>query len=62
MPTDREPELQARTSAGRAVVLETEHDLGYMGLVPTSVANMLLSHSFVPNRVDAVLDPKDDEE
>ena len=62
MPTDREADFQARTNAGRAVVLETAHDLGYMGLVPTSIANMLLSHSFDSQRIEAVPDPKDDQE
>ena len=47
LPTPHEGTLNARTRTGRPQTLETAQDLGYRGVVPVCISNILISGKFV---------------
>jgi hypothetical protein len=52
VPTRNEHLFESRNTGGRAIHLETEHDLAYRGGIATSISNFMISGVFTLDRTD----------
>ena len=58
LPTNHENLMNERNELGRPTHLERAQHLGYRGVIPTCISNILLSGKSVPRRFEKMPDPR----